>query len=249
VNGYKSKYKFSFNRFFLFLFHLRFVFSLLLAALCPLPSHAQIIDSIKLSLHKKPKLVGGFGTKNTFIDGFNAPVFSARIGAEFNHHIRFGGGINWLKLPDYEAGRDNTPFYLQKIIIDSTGKADTLHPALKLSYFNYYVEYIFYRTRHWQFSIPIQFGMGGSSYEYNYRGERSEENKHFIFLYEPAVSGHYKVLKWFGLGVDVGYRFLLINNKKIGSRFNSPVYDLKAMIFPVPLYKAIFPKTKLARPD
>lgn len=231
----------SFNRiFFCFiLLHLPF-------AILHLPLHSQIIDSIKLSLHKKPKLMGGIGTKNTFIDGFNAPVFSARIGVEFNHHIRFGGGINWLKLPDYRADIDNTPFYLEKIIIDSAGKSDTLHPALQFSYFNYFVEYIFYRTRHWQFSIPLQFGMGGSKYKYNYRGENREENRHFIFLYEPSVSGHYKLLKWFGVGMDVGYRFMLINNKKIGSRFNSPMYDIKVMIFLGPLYKAIFPKTKLA---
>jgi len=200
---------------------------------------AQVFDSIQASLDKKPTLIGGFSTKNTFIGGFSSPIFTARAGLDFDNRIRMGIGLSWLKLGDYKAGKSNVPFYLDRILTNVSG-THTVHPALQFRYVNLFVEYVYYKAGKWQFSFPIQFGIGDSRYRYKFEGKKVVESKHFIFLYEPAVSGQYKIVKWFGVGLDVGYRIMLISNKNIGTRFNSPVYDVKALIFWGELYKQVF---------
>ena len=201
--------------------------------------YAQIFDSIQTSLKTKPHIIGGFGSKNTFIDGFRSPIFTLRGGLEFNRRISMGVGISWLKRPPYEPAQNNLPFYLDKLLVEPTGSS-VIHPALQFRYLNLFFEYVYYKTGKWHFSLPIQLGLGDSRYKYKVNGEKMVENKHLIFLYEPGVSGQYKINKWLGAGLDVGYRLMLINNKTIGSRFNSPVYDIKIIIFWGEIYKTIF---------
>lgn len=202
---------------------------------------AQIFDSIQASFNKKPSLIGGFATKSTFIGGFRSPIFTARAGLDFDNRIRMGAGISWLKLADYKVGENNIPFYLDKSFTDASGP-HTVHPALQFRYVNLFVEYVYYKAGKWQFSFPIQFGVGDSRYKYNFNGKNIIESRHAIFLYEPAVSGQYKIVSWFGVGLDVGYRIMMISNKNIGSKFNSPVYDIKALVFWGELYKKVFGK-------
>ena len=206
-----------------------------------MPCYSQSIDSILLSLHKKPRLIGGIGSKNTFINGFNSPIYTARAGLDFDHRIGMGIGISWLQLSRYDARRDNTPFYLDKVIVNSAA-ASIVHPELQFSYVNLFVEYTYFKTGKWQFSVPVQFGVGDSRYKYSFNGENITEDKHTILLYEPAVSGEYKITKWFGVGLDVGYRIMIISNKNIGSRFDSPVYSVGAVIFWGELYNMVFRK-------
>jgi len=226
------------------------IFSLLVFVICHSSfaiCHAQVLDSIRTSLHMRPHLTGGFGTNTSFINGFVSPVFNVYGGLDFNHHIRTGIGLSWLQLAPYNKRRDNTPFYLDKIITDAQGKADTVHPALTFRYADWYVEYIFYKSKRWQFSIPLQLGIGNSKYEYSYKGASVTEHRHMVFLYQPAVSGYYRIFPWFGAGLDVGYRLMIINNKNIGGKFNSPVYNAYAIIFWDALYKMFFPHSKLAK--
>lgn len=224
-----------------FVFHV----SLFAQAISPSPSGREgvgLLDSLQFSFQKKPHFFISGASKSTFISGYRSPILTARVGLDFDHRIRIGAGLSMLSNSPYEQGRDNTPFYLDKIITDVQGKTDTVHPALQFRYVNLFLEYIYYKSGRWQFSIPIQFGIGGSSYKYTDNGSAVTESKHTILLYEPAVSGHYKITKWFGAGLDVGYRLMLINNKNIGGKFNSPVYDIKVIIFWGEIYQKIFPK-------
>lgn len=234
-------------------FFLRFVFLLFiflssfLLGVSSGEASAQTLDSIRSSFHTRPHLTGGFGTNTSFINGFDSPIFNLYGGLDFNHHIRTGVGLSWLQLSPYKTGRNNSPFYLDKIITDVKGRSDTVHPALSFRYFDVYAEYIFYKSKRWQFSVPLQLGIGNSKYEYRYKGATFTEYKHLVFLYQPAVSGYYRIFPWFGVGLDVGYRFMIINNKYIGGKFNSPVYNAYAIVFWDSLYKMFFPNTKLAK--
>lgn len=201
---------------------------------------AQMLDSIQTSFHKKPRIIAGFATKSTFINGFRSPIFTARAGFEFNHTVRVGAGISWLQLSPPEAGKDNTPFYLDKTFSDASG-IHTVHPALEFRYASLFFEHVYFNSRKWQFSVPMQLGAGDSKYKYNYNGENITESRHWIMLYEPAVSGQYKIVKWFGVGLDIGLRIMLVTNKNIGYKFNSPMYDIKAIIYWGELYRRVFP--------
>jgi len=233
----KCVVRFSFAHFFFSVAFQSTLFFLILCS-CNLTAKAQFLDSIQSSLQNKPSFIGGFATKSTFIGGFRSPIFTAKAGLDFDNRIRFGVGVSWLKLGAFDIGKDNTPFYLDKIILTLSG-IDTIHPSLQFRYINLFVEYVYYNSSKWQFSIPIKFGVGDSRYKYIVNGDKFIENKHAIILYEPAVSGQYKILPWFGLGLDVGYRIMLVSNNKIGSKFNSPVYDIKVLIFWGELYKKI----------
>lgn len=203
--------------------------------------HSQGFDSIRTSFHKKPRILAGFATKTTFIDGFRSPIFTARAGVEWGRTVRMGAGVSWLKLSRYRTGIDNTPFYLDKVFSDSAG-LHTVHPALEFRYVNVFFEYIYFHSRRWQFSVVLQAGAGDSRYKYNFNGETITESPHWILLYEPAVSGQYKLLPWLGVGFDAGLRLMAVTNKNIGYRFHSPVYDFRAVIFWGNLYRKVFPK-------
>lgn len=205
--------------------------------------HSQGFDSIRYSFQKKPRLIAGFATKTTFIQGFRSPIFTARAGMEWNRIVRIGVGVSWLKLSPYKVGIDNIPFYFDKQISDSTGVLYTVHPALKFRYANVFFEYIYFYSRRWQFSVLLQAGAGDSRYKYNYNEKTFTESPHWILLYEPAVSGQYKLLPWLGVGFDTGLRIMAVTNKNIGYRFNSPVYDIRMVILWGELYRMVFPKT------
>ncbi len=194
---------------------------------------AQIVDSIRTSFHKKPKLIGGFNAKNTFINGFRSPIYTASAGVDFNNTVRIGAGISWLYVSPYENGRDNTPFHIISGI-------DTM--KLQFRYINLFFEYIYFKSKKWQFSVPLQIGIGGSSYQYVFNGEKITEDRHTILLYEPTVSGQYKIIKWFGVKLDVGYRIMLIQSRVLGSgKFNSPIYNAGVIIYWGELYRMVFP--------
>lgn len=239
--GYPSAF------FFPFFLSLVLFFSSLLIRGAGGEASAQVIDSIRAALHKRPNLIGSFGTNTSFINGFDSPVFTMNGELDFGHRVRFGLGVSWLQLSPYRKGRDNTPFYLDKFILNSQGKTDTVHPALSFTHFDLYLEYVFYKTKRWQFSVPLILGAGNSKYKYSYNEENFTEHKHFILLYQPAVSGYYKIFRWFGVGLDVGYRMMIVSNRSIDSKFNSPVYNTYALIFWDSLYKMLFPNTKLAK--
>ena len=74
---------------------------------------------------------------------------------DFDHRIRMGAGISWLKLSPYDAGKDNIPFYLDKILNNGTN-AYLVHPALQFAYINLFLEFVYYKKGKWQFSIPRQ---------------------------------------------------------------------------------------------
>ena len=204
---------------------------------------AQVEDSIRIAFHKKPKPIVGFSSKNTFINGFNSPIYTASAGLDFNNTVKISLGVSWLQLSPYVNGEDNMPFYLDKTFSDNSGM-HVVHPELQFRHVDLFFEYVYFNSKKWQFSVPLQMGMGGSSYQYIYNGQKIIEDEHTILLYEPTVSGQYKILRWFGVGLDVGYRIMIISNKNIGGKFNSPIYNAGAIIYWGELYRMVFPKNQ-----
>ena len=188
-------------------------------------SFSQVRDSLQKTLSQKPKLTGGISTRYSFITGFATSVRCASLGAEFANKLRTGIGYCWLKLPDFDntKSENQLPFYKNKYVTDASGNADTVVSSLNLNYLIYYSEFIFYRTKHWQFSIPFRAGIGNSFYFYDYLGTKVKASKRTVFLYEPSVCLEYKFFRFFGVGAEVGYTFMFFNNKEIQEKFNYPV--------------------------
>ncbi|MCC7301042.1 MAG: hypothetical protein IT233_00215 [Bacteroidia bacterium] len=217
-----------------------------LSLLSALLLSASSADTIRFDV--RPRLIGGIGTRNTFIYGFSAPVLHARVGAEWNKTFRMGAGFCWLKKPEFKAGRDQTPFIYLKPVLNEYNLPDTVPSVLRMVYFSYFAEYVYYSRKNWELSIPVQLGFGQMFYEYSAGGNEFRELEQPVFLYEPSVSVHYRVLRYFAIGADVGYRFALVGRKVSSMAYNSPIYDLKFMVLWGEVYRALFLRRILTKP-
>ncbi|MBL0047060.1 MAG: hypothetical protein IPP32_03060 [Bacteroidetes bacterium] len=209
----------------------RLVLALLLFVALPRISQAQLYDSLKASLHLKRTIHFKFDSRNSFISSRRAQVWGVKLGADFGKKLRLGFGYNFLNSNFTNTLYNLSPFGL-----------DTLERRLKIRYGCAYIEYVFYRQGHWEFSVPVQFSVGSIWYNYSFKGiEDLRSRKHLLVMYEPTLSGQYKVFDWFGLGADLGFRYALIKSRKIDDKLTSPVYVFKVLIYWGVLYKKAFP--------
>jgi hypothetical protein len=166
---------------------------------------AQLFDSIKTSFDYKPKLLLKMDARNSFVTASYAKIKGVKIGLNYHKIFRFGIGYSWMKT-DYFPDSFN----------DSTN--------LRFSYANTFLEYAFFQTKHWQFEIPVQIGVGRISYK-NPEGVIIE--KKWVPIWEPAMTFEYLFLKYFGVGIGAGYRLVLKSKSPISERFTSPIYIFK----------------------
>lgn len=213
----------------------RAVFFLSLFVL-PLFSCGQgILDSLRSAVQTKPKFNAGISSRYSFVDNSQAKITGYRLGVDFGHKIKIGGGF----------------FILDKAIFkpvtfrDINARDTTVSAGLHLKYLAYYFEYIFYNSPRWEFSVPFQLGVGDSYYQYVHREEKNIISRRKVVIYESGISFHYKIFKWLGAGADVGVRLMVKNNKDIHERLNSPTYAFKILVWYDELFKAIFPNSEL----
>lgn len=201
-------------------------------------ARAQFLDTLHDVFKNKSSIDVRLESRNSFIDNQIISISGLRIGVAFQRKLRVGGGVNWLK-SDFKEN-----FFVQ----NERGKIDTISKYLKLAYLCYYIDFVFYKTKRWQLSVPIQAGTGFSWWQVNKAYSfNSPEKKYFLFLYEPGITAQFKITRWFGLGSDVAYRFTLKNNKKIGEHLNSPTYSFKILFWFDQLFYELLPKSKITK--
>lgn len=212
---------------YIFLFYVLFIFFF--------KANAQLLDSFRVILKSKSSIDLRLESRYSFIDNDFAGIRGFRAGVSFRRKLRLGGGFSWLKndIAEYTFIKN------ENNILVATPK------YLKLAYICLYADFVFYKTKRWQVSVPIQTGFGASWFQYQQQYNLSTGKKYFLLLYEPGISTHFKIFKWFGLGADVGYRFVLKNNRYVGDRFNSPTYAFKILFWADQLFYDLFPKSKL----
>lgn len=198
---------------------------------------AQLLDTFKVLLKSKSSLDLRLESRYSFISNDLAGISGIRIGATFKRKLKIGGGISWLSddilHSSYTVTESNVVVYTPRY--------------LKLAYLAFYADFVFYKTKRWQMSIPVQTGIGYAWYQDAYKYSFASGNKSLFFLYEPGISTNFKVFKWFGFGVDVGYRFAVKNKHYIDERFCSPTYAFKILFWADQLFYELFPESKLAK--
>ena len=199
---------------------------------------AQFIDSLNYAFKHKYSIDARLESRTSFINHQFTSVTGVRLGVAFQRKLRIGGGISWLKT------HVSNNFYSTNAL----GKTDTLTKFLKFVYFCYYIDFVFYKTKRWQLSVPIQLGTGSSWYQQtkSYSFGNNEE-KHFLFLYEPGITVQFKLFKWLGGGADFAYRFAFQNSKKSNVHLNSPSLSFKALFWIDQLFYELFPKSELTK--
>jgi hypothetical protein len=214
-----------------------------------LASRAQYHDTLHEVFKHKSSIDARLESRYSFINNEIVSVTGVRLGVAFQRKLRIGGGISWLK-SDYKS-----VFYP----INPSGKKDTSERFLKFAYLCFYLDFVFYKTKRWQLSVPIQAGFGSLWFQkenaYDLTGS---DRKYFLALYEPGITAQFKVFKWFGLGADVAYRFSAKNNSKIREDLRiahtkykvlawSPTYSFKVLIWFDQLYYQVFPNSKVTK--
>lgn len=208
---------------------LHIIIFFLLGASC---ASAQFLDSIHELFKSKYSIDARLESRNSFITNRLISVTGLRAGIAFQRKLRVGGGISWLKteVPSIVPDRESPVRYL------------------KFVYLCYYVDFVFYKTKRWQLSVPIQAGTGMSWFQDQKKYQwKTESTKYLLLLYEPGITAQFKVFKWLGLGTDIAYRFALNPHKRTGQQLNSPTYSFKLLFWIDQLYYDAFPESFLSK--
>lgn len=201
-------------------------------------SKAQFLDTLHNVFNNKSSIDARLESRNSFISNQLISVTGVRLGVAYQRKLRIGGGISWMK------SNFTNDFYST----NEFGKVDTTTKYLKFGYLCYYIDFVFYKTKRWQLSIPIQAGTGLAWFQKSKQiSLYSGDKKSFLLLYEPGITAQFKVFRWFGLGTDIAYRFTLKNNRKIGDKLNSPTYSFKVLIWFDQIFYELFPKSKITK--
>ena len=198
------------------------------------------LDTIKFCLQQKPHPFVSLDSRNSFIDNSLVNIFGIKGGLRYNKRLSFGLGYYQLYNP---PGNLHEDLYY----INSLGKPYIIQKGLKMFYFAANVDYAFYRTKHWELSMPLQIGIGKTFYQYTENGIKHKTNQSANFVYEPTISVDYKIVRWVGISADFGYRFMVTQNRKLNQQFNSPIVAFGIAIYYSEIVKSLFPKSKLAK--
>lgn len=180
--------------------------------------HAQFVDSIKLAIAtNSPKLYGSFDTRNSFVTNHKVQMASAKLGVRYGN--TFVAGLAYTFIYD-KVYASNTSFNSDR---------------LKARYVSLLAEYTFYENHRWEFSIPLQIGVGKLFYQNELTDAITSRSA--MFVYEPTMNGTFKITRWFGVGANVGYRIVFKSNKVIDDRLTSPIYAVGMSFFFGTIYR------------
>ena len=222
-------------RILLFLFFTIICIPQIIASSFPIAAKELVVPSMLNGEKRKIKPFFQLDSYYSFIGSKNADVWGFKAGVEWNHQWRIGLGYNKIKsdivetkkLPDTEV-----PF----------ARKDSAKAQLYLKYFPIMVEYVFYEKDPWQITAPLTLGYGKSYFQY-YASDNQKRKifNHGVLITEPGAYVQYKILKWMGVGIGLGYRIMLINNPDIETKFNSTVFSIRIKLFPGAIILSILP--------
>jgi len=174
----------------------------------------------------------------SFLEKDAIRISGFRLGVSFRKKLRIGGGISWI----------SSDFTQNTLQLYPDGNYYEVKQFLNFFYLCYYIDFVFYKTRRWQLSTPVQVGLGSYWWTSSRKFFLKEIHyDHFLFLYEPGINVQYKILPFLGLGMDAAYRFGSADSGMLKRNFFSPVYALKLLIWFDQLFFWLFPESKPSR--
>jgi len=175
-----------------------------------------------------------FDTKNSFIANSQVKLWGLQLGYDHNNVVKYGLGFHNL------SSTMKRDFYVK-----TNGVTDTINTRFNFAYFSLFGEYVFYDTKRWEGSLPIQIGFGATNFAGSLNDSTYLFHKKFVMHYEAALTGQYRFLRYFALGGGVGYRIMIIDNKNLNMQLTNPIYIIKLKFFLGDLFrdtKALFVK-------
>lgn len=160
-------------------------------------------DSLHKYFNEKPSLSVYFDGKNSFITSLPSKMFGLFAGVNYAGRLDIGlciyNSYNEPLLPVYR--------------FKGTPKADTTYRKLFLTYASARAEYIYYKTRHWEFSVPVSVGIGsGVIYDYDRQDStyiQLKRTPNTLVPVEIGINGIYLIWRWLGISGGLSYRINL----------------------------------------
>ncbi len=178
--------------------------------------HAQLVDSISHSFTHKPSFYWNYGTNYSFISTQFAGVMNIKLGADFNSTTKIGAGFNWIN-----KGMDK-----------QTAVTGYFHSQLYMRYVSVFFEYTYFKTYHWEASIPAQVGLGNMNYIHiTSNGLTQKTDNRWFVLYEPLTTIQYRFLRYFAVGGGIGFRIVLPNKPTPEDHFTSVLFVVKSKFY------------------
>ena len=223
------------NTFKILIFRLFILYTCLISGASIGYTQTSVLQDIQSALNHKPRFLFAFDGRNTFVAGQNARLFGLRPALEFNERLRIGIGLYGL----------NSQIDRVLIVPGETAatQVDTLPVKLQFAYLTLFAEYAFYRSRYWEFGVPVALGLGNSSFVFQPADGMNPRIFHegALALVESAAYGQYRVLPWLGIQMSAGYRKIIKNNRRVPGNFSGPIYTIAIKLFIGKLYRSIFP--------
>ena len=167
-------------------------------------------------LKKRVKLDLRFESRNSFSNTEYVFFWGVKVGFDLDRKMKFGFGYSWLQSRYFSHSFDANNF------ASTTQKAQP-----RFSYWSAYAEYQFYEEGGWEFSAPVEFAFGNSFYR---NDQQKQIGKGMNLLTLFGLNTNYIFSKWFGFGVGLGYRIVLLENKQMKDQFTSPYYQVKLKV-------------------
>lgn len=179
-------------------------------------SSGQLVDSISNSFKHKPGFYWNYGTNYSFISNQFAGIMNIKLGADFNSTTKIGAGFNWI----------------QKGLEKQTPVTGNTQSQLYMRYVSIFFEYTYFKTKHWEASIPAQIGLGNMNYIHTLPNglTAKTENKWFV-LYEPITTIQYRFFRYFAVGGGIGFRIVLPNKPAPEDHFTSVLFVVKSKFY------------------
>lgn len=174
----------------------------------------HVIDTIKFDLKQKKKLYVSLDYKNTFVSDLSTKMFGLQLGYIFNKRTSLYIG--------YYAANETRKEVANPTAVNGNTDSNTIYQYYGLNYFNIGIDYIFYNTKRWRFSIPLSIGLGSGYSHLSSLKTNFGTTKTNVVPLEFALYGSYKITWWIWFGAGMGSRIML-NNK---SGYNGTFYSI-----------------------
>ncbi len=178
-------------------------------------SNAQLRDRILSAFKEKPTFYGNYGSNYSFISNQFNGVLNVKLGLDFSSTVKLGIAYNWNKKGMLK--QNPIPTYDES--------------TLYMRYVSFFFEYTYFKTYHWEASIPAQIGIGNIYYKNTDEGNSVKTEKKLFVLYEPITTIQYRFLKYFAAGGGIGYRLVLPSRVGGHDQFSSILFVVKSKIY------------------
>jgi hypothetical protein len=198
----------------------------------------QPTDTPLVGFKGKPSLFFTLDNTASFVGGKSATTNELRFGLDFKKKLKLGLGYGQL-VSDIVVNKD--------IVAERTDNDSVVPANLSLSFFSANAEYVFFNSKRWQISTPLQIGVGSTYFLYyesdkNGKSIQKRTDEGTVLVSGFSAVATYRILRWVGISAGLGYRVGILNNDKVSESFNSPVYTFKFRIFFGEIYKSVFPR-------